>query len=80
MPIEEVTFARRGFWEGDKRARKRLERIGKTLLLGYHAALEETDPPALAQRLNLIDLELRGFSFEGAAMGLALLDLITPWK
>jgi len=80
VPIEEVTFARRGFWEGDSRARKRLERIGKTLLLGYHAALEETDPPVLAQRLNLIDSELRGFSFEGAAMGLALLDLITPWK
>jgi len=75
-----VTFARRGFRGGDTRARKRLERVGQTFLLGYHAALDETDPPALAQRLNLVDLELRGFSFEGAAMGLALLDLITPWN
>jgi hypothetical protein len=80
LPIEEVSFARRGFWKGDSRARLRLECIGETFLGGYHAALEESDPRALAQRLSLIDLELRGFSFEGAAMGLTILDLVTPWK
>lgn len=80
LPIEEASFARRGFWGGDSRARTRLECIGKAFLFGYHAALEETNSPALAQQLSLIDLELRGFSFEGAAMGLTLFDLLTPWK
>ncbi len=80
LPIEEVGFARRGFRGGDSRARERLECIGKAFLTGYHAALEESDQSALAQRLNLVNLELRWFSFEGAAIGLALLDLLTPWK
>jgi hypothetical protein len=43
-------------------------------------ALEETDLSILMERLNSVDPDLRGFSFEGAAMGLALVDLITPWK
>lgn len=43
-------------------------------------ALEETDPRGLAARLNQLDSELLGFAFEGAAMGLALLDLMTPWQ
>lgn len=80
LPIEEASFARRGFRKGDDHARQRLERIGITFLLGYHAALEETDFSVLAQRLSLIDSEFRGFAFEGAGMALALLDLLTPWK
>jgi hypothetical protein len=80
LPIEEATFARRGFRGADKRARQRLELIGATFLLGYHAALEESDLSVLTQRLNSVDAELRGFAFEGAAMGLALVDLLTPWK
>ena len=43
-------------------------------------ALEETDLRGLAARLNQHDAEVSGFAFEGAAMGLALLDLMTPWK
>lgn len=33
----------------------------------------------LVPELNLVEAELRGFAFEGAAMGLALLDTIIPW-
>lgn len=53
---------------------------GQVFLQGYHAALEENDVEALAHRLNEIEVEYRGFAFEGAAMGLALLDSLTPWK
>ena len=60
--------------------RARLEQVGETFLDGYHAALESHAPPALAARLNSADAELRGFAFEGAAMGLALLDTLTPWR
>jgi hypothetical protein len=57
-----------------------LEQIGQTFLQGYHTALEEDDFAVLAIRLNAGESELRGFAFEGAAMGLALLDFLMPWK
>lgn len=76
----EATFARRGFREGDAAARRRLEQIGLTFLDGYHAALEQTAPAALAARLARVELEWRGFAFEGAAMALALLDALWPWR
>ncbi len=60
--------------------RTRLELVGETFLDGYNAALRHHAPTALAARLNLADPELRGFAFEGAAMGLALLDAVTPWR
>src|SRR5438067_2508438 len=80
LSLDEATFARRGFHEGDPQARQRLEHIGKTFLGGYHAALEDDEPVELARRLNAVEAEFRGFAFEGAAMALALLDMLTPWK
>jgi hypothetical protein len=80
LPPEEATFARRGFVADDGEARRRLEHIGRTFLLGYHAALEESAQGALARRLGETASEYRGFAFEGAAMGLALLDCLTPWR
>ena len=80
MSGEEATFARRGFYDADLRVRDHLEAIGKTFLQGYHAALEQDQPEMLGRWLNATDAELRGFAFEGAAMGLGLLDLLTPWR
>ena len=34
----------------------------------------------LTTRLKFFDSELQGFAFEGAAMGLALLDFVMPWR
>lgn len=76
----EATFARRGFRVADVQACKRLERIGVTFLSGYHAALEEDNVDTLGYRLNCVESELCGFAFEGAAMALALLDGLTPWR
>ena len=76
----EASFAKRGFVAREERARWRLEQIGVTFLSGYHAALEETGFVSLANRLAVVESELRGFAFEGAAMGLALLDCFTPWR
>lgn len=77
---KEASFARRGFHAADEAARRHLEFIGETFLLGYHAALEERDSEALARRLTRVPGEFQGFAFEGAAMALALLDLLTPWR
>jgi len=76
----EASFAQRGFVATDDEARRRLEQIGIIFLSGYHAALEETGFISLAHRLSAVDAELRGFAYEGAAMGLALLDCFTPWR
>lgn len=77
---DETSFAKRGFrWDSD-RVRQRLEGVASTFVEGYHAALEESRPGALAARLERIPLERRGFAYEGAGMALALLDQLTPWK
>ena len=76
----EASFAKRGFLAGEEKARQRLEKIGVTFLSGYHAALEETGFAPLARRLAVVETDLQGFAFEGAAMGLALLDCFTPWR
>ena len=76
----EASFAKRGFRASEDESRRRLEQIGIIFLSGYHAALEETGVVPLARRLADVEAELRGFAFEGAAMGLTLLDCFTPWR
>jgi hypothetical protein len=80
LSTAEASFAKRGFVASEENARHRLEQIGVTFLSGYHAALEETGFSSLARRLANVEIDLRGFAFEGAAMGLALLDCFTPWR
>ena len=80
LSTTEASFAKRGFLAREEKARQHLEQIGITFLSGYHAALEETGFVSLAHRLGTVEAELRGFAFEGAAMGLALLDCVTPWR
>jgi hypothetical protein len=80
LSAAEASFAKRGFRAREEPARLRLEQIGVTFLSGYHAALEETEFDPLARRLANVETDLRGFAFEGAAMGLALLDCFTPWR
>ena len=76
----EATFARRRFHFLRDSARERLERVGETFLRGYNLALADQGIESLAERLNEIDFEFRGYGFEGAAMGLDILDQIQPWK
>lgn len=76
----EASFARRGFHFLRDSARERLERVGETFLEGYRLALADQGIESLAQHLNEIDLEFCGYGFEGAAMGLDILDQLQPWK
>jgi hypothetical protein len=77
---DEASFARRGFRETEPSIRLHLEDIGRTFLRGYNAALSYQELTALSDCLNNLPLETRGFAFEGAAMGLSLLDCFTPWR
>jgi hypothetical protein len=77
IPPSAVTVSRRGFRVDDAAVADRLESIGRAFVTGYHAALETPRPAPLAGRLERLDAELRGFAYEGAAMGLALMDALT---
>ena len=76
----QASFAQRGFSAVDVHARTRLERVGETFIHGYTASLDDAGTQALAEVLAQVDPEMRGFAFEGAAMGLALLDLTSLWR
>jgi len=77
----EATFARRGFACRNPEVQDRLEHVGRTFLRGYQAALFEADrdddQTALSRRLDEINLEFRGFAYEGAAMALFLDDALS---
>jgi hypothetical protein len=76
----EVEFARRGFTCSAPQIQNRLENIGLTFLRGYHAALEHHNHDVLAEHLEQIELEQRGFAYEGAALALMLMDGLFPWQ
>jgi len=69
----------RGFPVKDEDTRQRLESVGSSFLDGFAHALEAPDNAAVADRLErTVDQPYRGFAYEGAAMGLAVLDGMTP--
>ncbi len=77
---QEATFKQRGFLSTHAKTQQHLETIGKTFLQGYQTAIAFSDPSQVIVQLNGVEKEYRGFAFEGAAMGLALLDRLTPWN
>lgn len=76
----ETSFERRGFRGGTPALRRQLETVGASFVHGYHAALADSRPAGLVPRLAATPEAFRGFAYEGAAMGLALLDWLTPWR
>lgn len=70
----ETKLSTRGFYDKGPEARETLETIGATFLDGYAFAVEERDQDRAHLRLERIPVRFRGFGYEGAAMGLAMLD------
>jgi hypothetical protein len=63
--------------------RRRMEAIARGFSEGFRASLEEPRPGLLAARLARlpgVEPELQVFAYEGAGLGLALLDAATPWR
>ncbi len=77
---EQERFARSlsAFQEGAMK--RRAQAIGDSFVDGYHAALEDSRPEPLAARLAQVVPELSGFAYEGAGLGLALLDCLAPGR
>src|SRR5438132_3145964 len=75
---EEARFLRRGFPSSHSAAQTRLETAGRTFIAGYNLALAQSDADLLADQLDRrTEEELSGFAYEGAAMGLALVDWLS---
>ncbi|MEC3957772.1 DUF1702 family protein [Nocardia sp. CDC153] len=54
--------------------------VMESLALGYNVTLEDSAMAVLIPKLEAVDPVLHGFAYEGAAMGLGVLDVIAPGK
>src|SRR5205823_3969338 len=68
------------FSEGNSRTWQHLETAVLAAVEGYHATLDSSKFEVLVPRLNAVEPALRGFAYEGAAMGLTGMDCFLPWK
>ncbi|MFH9611345.1 DUF1702 family protein [Streptomyces sp. NPDC017448] len=75
-PISETTMKVRGFHVKNPESRKRLEEIGETFLQGYAFALQASSAPEAEDLLETVPHDLRGFAYEGAAMGAVVHDAL----
>ncbi|HEX4814651.1 MAG TPA: DUF1702 family protein [Nonomuraea sp.] len=72
--IAETRLEKRGFRVKDAASKELLETIGEMFLAGYARAVEARTPAEAGERLEEIPPRFRGFAYEGAGMGLAVLD------
>jgi enediyne biosynthesis protein E3 len=73
--VAETSLDKRGFHKKSPAAQERLETVGKTFLTGYaHAVEARTPADAEGPIEEQVTDWLRGFAYEGAGMGLAMLD------
>jgi hypothetical protein len=72
--LVETTFARRHFPVVPTDATRRLEAIPQAVVCGFEWGTDTRDQWELERRLELVEAELRGFAYEGAAMAFTVLD------
>jgi hypothetical protein len=70
----ETSLDKRGFHKKSPEAQERLETVGKTFLKGYAYAVEARTPGDAEEKLEQVPGWARGFAYEGAGMGFAMLD------
>jgi enediyne biosynthesis protein E3 len=68
------------FSKGNNKTWRHLEAAVLTAVEGYHATLDSSKFERLIPRLEAIEPAMRGFAYEGAAMGLTGMDCFLPWK
>jgi hypothetical protein len=64
----------RGFTAKNDAAEELLETVGVSFLTGYGHAVECPTPEQTAVRIAALSMQFRGFAYEGAGMGYAMLD------
>ena len=77
---DEILFERRRFRCRDAAIKTYLEERGAGFVTGYNLAMDNPEIAGLGDRLDVsVASHDRGFAYEGAAMALYLLDMLTPW-
>jgi enediyne biosynthesis protein E2 len=74
--LAEVSFAKRGFPVTPSAATERLEAIPRSVVVGFEWAIDSPNQQDLERRLDMVEPELRGFAYEGAAMANTVLDIM----
>ena len=72
--VSETSLEKRGFHKKSPQAQELLETVGEKFLLGYAHAVEARTPAQCEEWLARIPAQFRGFAYEGAGMGYAVLD------
>jgi hypothetical protein len=73
----DVTFAGRGFQVETTEATVRLESIPQSVICGFEWGIEVRTQWELERRLELVEQEMRGFAYEGAAMAYTVRDAMS---
>ncbi|GAA2687069.1 DUF1702 family protein [Actinoplanes palleronii] len=74
--LRSVTFASRGFPVTPTAATQRLEAIPQAVVCGFEWGIEVAQQWELERRLELVEPEMRGFAYEGAAMACTIRDVM----
>lgn len=77
--VSATSLDKRGFHKKDPESQELLERIGTVFLGGYANAVEASSVQDARDRLALVPHRFRGFAYEGAGMGYAMLDGLPFW-
>lgn len=80
ISTKETEVARRGFTVTLPQVVQRLEAIGKQFVWGYNLAIACSELRRLVAPLADLATDDAGFAYEGAAMGLAVADWLTPGR
>ncbi|HXV93488.1 MAG TPA: DUF1702 family protein [Pseudonocardia sp.] len=78
--VSETTLDRRGFHKKSPEAQELLETVGRSFLDGYAAAVEARSAAEAEEKLEEVPRAFRGFAYEGAGMGAAMLDGLSPGR
>ena len=75
LSLQRVGFEALGFHIGNNETRERLEYVVHTFARSYNLALDDGDPARVGALIDdEVELEMRGFGHEAAAMAFAVLD------
>ncbi|GIH94920.1 DUF1702 family protein [Planobispora siamensis] len=72
--LKDVTFGARGFPAAPSAAVRRLEAIPQAVVCGFEWGIDGRGLWEVERRLGMVDVELRGFAYEGATMAFTVLD------
>ncbi len=78
--ISETRIDKRGFHNKNPQARAVLETVGASFLAGLSSAAGARHVTDVDDDLQDLPTRFKGFAYEGAAMGFALVDTITPGR